>query len=199
MKQFAIPKIMEFNGWEAAALLTDFSYPWQEKSGPKTTFSAYYDNDYIYFRFVASGAKPLVYVQTNHKLEVVHSERVEIFFRKDANMSPYYCLEMDPHGRVLDYEAQFYRQFNRDWQWPDSLAIQTKMDHDGYTLEGKLSLSTLKELGVLQNNQIQIGLFRGHCTKLEEKHATIQWMSWVSPQANTPDFHIPSSFGILKL
>jgi hypothetical protein len=52
-------------------------------------------------------------VVKNDKLEVVNSERVEIFFRKDEALTPYYGLELDANGRVLDYEAEYHRKFNR--------------------------------------------------------------------------------------
>ena len=134
----------------------------------------------------------MVYVETNHKLEVIHSERVEIFFRSDEKLNPYYCLEMDPNGRVLDYEATHYRNFNRDWQWPDDLEIQTKIESDKYILTGKIKLKTLEDLKLLQGNQIQAGLYRGHCSALEGKKATLKWISWVDSKTPEPDFHVAS-------
>ncbi|MBT7815579.1 MAG: hypothetical protein HN566_02450 [Polaribacter sp.] len=199
MKKFLIKKLIDFTSWEKVTKLDDFSYPWQSEKSPVTSFSAYYDENHIYFRFVAYGSKPLVYIEDNSKLEVMHSERVEIFFRRDQKMSPYYCLEMDPHGRVLDYRANLYRKFDRDWQWPESLSIESKINEENYTVEGKISLSILNELGLINNNNIQIGLFRGHCTNLVGKVALLKWISWVDSKTQDADFHVPSAFGILKL
>ena len=199
MKQLSIPYISNFNQWEDIPKLTDFTYPWREEKVPYTSFSAYYNDAYIHFRFEAAGPSHLIYVNDNNKLEVIHSERVEIFFRSNEEMKPYYCLEMDPNGRVLDYRANYYREFERDWQWPDSLHIKTTIDETGYTLEGKLSFESLKALGVLQNDKIQIGLYRGHCTAIENNKGTIKWISWVDSKTDQPDFHVPSSFGVLNL
>lgn len=33
------------------------------------------------------------------------SDRVEIFFRTDENLNPYYCLEIDPTPRIMDFMA----------------------------------------------------------------------------------------------
>ncbi len=199
MKQFSIPKLINPSSWDEAFIVSDFSYPWQRQKAPTTQFSAYYDQSHIHFRFLAEGPRPLVFVDNNNKMEVIHSERVEIFFRSDERMQPYYCLEMDPHGRVLDYKANFYRKFDRNWQWPEPLSIETDIQDNYYTVQGKISLSMLKKLDILKNNQIQIGLFRGHCVGLKEKKASIKWISWVDSKTQEPDFHVPSSFGLLTL
>ena len=199
MKQFSIFKLENFTGWDKIDELNDFSYPWEKEESPSTTFKAYYNQNYIHFRFVASGPKPLVFVDKNHKMEVVYSERVEIFFRSNDKMNPYYILEIDPYGRVLDYKAQLHRKFDRNWQWPEPLFIETAINNKNYTVEGKISLFVLKQLDLINNCQIQIGLYRGHCTELKEKKASIKWISWIDSKTSEPDFHVPSSFGILKL
>lgn len=199
MKQILIPKITDFSSWDKAAKIDDFSYPWQKEKAPKTIFYSYYDDNYIHFRFVAFGPKPLIFVRNNNKLEVIESERVEIFFRSDDKMNPYYCLEMDPLGRVLDYKAELYRKFQRNWQWPESLMIKTTITNENYSLQGRISLNVLKELNLLKDKEIQIGLYRGHCTKIKKKKGFIKWISWIDSKTKTPDFHVPSSFGLLKL
>lgn len=199
MKQFSIPKLINFVSWDKVPKLSDFTYPWHKEESPLTTFSAYYDEKNLYFQFIAYGPEPLVFVEKNNKMEVIHSERVEMFFRADEKMHPYYCLEMDPYGRVLDYKAELYRKFNRNWQWPKPLSIETEIQDQKYTLQGKISLATLKQLNQIHNDQIQVGLFRGHCTKLEGKNAVIKWISWIDSKTPEPDFHVPSAFGILKL
>jgi len=190
MKELSISKITNFVSWDDIKSTKDFTYPWRKEASPNTSFAAYYNETHIY---------SLIYVKDNNKLEVIHSERVEIFFRIDDKMDPYYVLEMDPHGRVLDYKAKLYREFERRWQWPEPLDIKTEIGEGRYTLEGKVSLSLLKELELLKGNQIEMGLYRGHCVKLENNKGTIQWMSWVDPNTPKPDFHVPASFGIMTL
>jgi hypothetical protein len=107
----------DFN-WENAPELKKFIYPWSSGKPPGLTFRALWDEMRFYFRFDAEATDVLTYVNTNHKMEVVHSDRVEIFFCSDEKLDPYYCLEMDPLGRVLDYRTRYYRQFEYDWQWP---------------------------------------------------------------------------------
>ena len=199
MKVFSISKLGSFDNRDGISSVDDFSYSWREEKAPKTIFQAYYDDIAIHFRFLAYGPTPFVFVKDNHKLEVIHSERVEIFFRTNEKMRPYYVLEMDPRGRVLDYKANHYREFDRSWEWPDSLAIQTSMEEDYYTLQGKFKIETLKRLNLIQDNEIQIGLYRGHCTEMLNGKANVKWISWIDSGTSEPDFHVPSSFGILRL
>ncbi len=134
-------------------------------------------------------------------MEVVDSDRVEIFFRSDDRLDPYYCLEMDPLGRVLDYRASFYRKFEYEWQWPgrNQLQIKSNYAHSGYIVEGSITMASLKELNLLNNNELQAGLFRGECLKVRDPESSFSWISWIKPESVRPDFHIPSSFGVIKL
>ncbi len=187
--------------WEQANVNSDFSFPWEEKTPPKTSFRALYDNEFFYFRFDVEDDNVLTHVKDDHKMEVVDSDRVEIFFRQDEKLNPYYCLEMDARGRVLDYVTRYYRDFDYEWQWPasDNLSVKASENKEGYIVEGAISLSSLKELGLLKDNVLEAGLYRGYCMKLPNPEAELRWISWVNPAVEEPDFHIPSSFGKLEL
>jgi hypothetical protein len=183
--------------WNKALELNSFTYPWLPDNPPETRFRALWDKDNFYFRFDVVDSKILTFQQTNHKMEVVDSDRVEIFFRKDDQLAPYYCLEMYPHGRVLDYKAHYYRQFDFEWAWPgrEHLDVQSALTASGYYVEGSISLESLKQLGLLRNNELQAGLFRGQCVQLPDPESEFKWISWVQPDSDHPDFHIPSAFG----
>lgn len=199
MKKIIVKNISRFSSWNNIAQVNDFTYPWQTSLVPATSFRCYHDEQHLRFQFTAFGPKPLVYVHDNNKLEVRHSERVEIFFRSDAKMQPYYCLEMDPHGRVLDYKAIHYRKFDREWSWPDDLGIEVEQREDAYELSGRMNLTTLTKLGLLKDKQLQVGLYRGHCIDIKEDQGTIMWSTWVDPETAEPDFHVPESFGLMEL
>ena len=186
--------------WEKAGAISDFSFPWEDERAPKTEFRALYDNEYFYFKFDVEDENVLTFVKDNHKMEVVHSDRVEIFFRQDEKLDPYYCLEMDAIGRVLDYKTRYYRNFEYEWSWPGSerIVVNASETSKGYIIEGKITLSSLKELGLLNDNILQAGLYRGYCMRLPNPEGKFKWISWVNPKVDKPDFHIPSSFGLLK-
>ncbi len=187
--------------WEKANELKDFSFPWEDELAPDTSFRALYDDANFYFRFDVEDSNILTHVVVDHKMEVVNSDRVEIFFRRDEALNPYYCLEMDARGRVLDYRVNYYRKFDYEWQWPgnDNLKVIASENEYGYSVEGIISLSSLRELGLLKNSILEVGLYRAYRMQFPINQAKFKWISWVKPKADKPDFHIPSSFGILKL
>jgi Carbohydrate family 9 binding domain-like len=186
--------------WTVANVLTHFIYPWENTTAPATSFSALWDGEWLYCLYIVKDDSVITYINKNQKNETAASDRVEIFFKADDKMSPYYCLEMDATGRVLDYNAVFYRQMNYEWQWPKAqLVIKTSRTKDGYILEAVISISSLQTLGLLKDNRLQAGLFRAECTGIENGKSNLKWISWIDPKSAVPDFHIPAAFGILKL
>ena len=187
--------------WDQAALLTDFQQPWNKELAQPTSFRALWDEDYYYFFYDAIDLDIVAPGETRDKRNVLPSDRIEIFFKVNGQMNPYYCLEMDPKGRVLDYEAQYYREVDLTWSWPDGeLEVKSKIKNDGYTVEGKISLNSLRDLGILDESmQMEVGLFRGDFYRVGANQTDVRWVSWVIPEADTPDFHIPSAFGKLML
>ncbi len=186
--------------WKTANVLSDFTYPWETEPPPSTRFKALHNGEWLYCLFDVMDDNIIIYVDKNHKSDVESSCRAEIFFKRDDRLSPYYCLEIDPLGRVLDYEGEFYRKFNTSWSWPKGhLQIKTNRRQDGYTVELAISMASLNDLGLLKNKNLQAGLFRGDCLELNKNCEKFKWISWVKPDSETPDFHIPSSFGTLKL
>jgi hypothetical protein len=187
--------------WEEAINLKDFSYPWNEGAPPPMVFKALHDPEWIYgfYRVLDSDALNLS-MEENLKTAVLKSDRVEIFLRADEQMDPYYGLEMDALGRTYDFEASFYRKFNAGWSWPkEQLKVRGNINDHGYTLEFALEKSLLTKLNLLKKNKLQAGLFRGKCISLHDGEAEFKWISWVRPDSGSPDFHIPSSFGLLIL
>lgn len=187
--------------WKNAASLTDFIYPWERETPPLTSFKALHSKDWLYLLYQVKDENVQVLVKTNQKLEVIYSDRVEIFLRKNKKMTPYYGLELDPNGRVYDYEATLHRQFNDRWTWPvGQLKVSASRTADGYIVEVAIGKESLKKLGLLRGNKLEAGLFRGECSEAAVgKESNIKWISWVQPDSPTPDFHIPSAFGLLVL
>jgi hypothetical protein len=91
--------------------------------------------------------------------------------------------------------------FDDTWTWPSGhLIIKANRFEKGYSVEVAISKESLKQLGLLKGNKLEAGLFRGECTELiDGSESKIKWISWVKPDSKTPDFHIPSAFGVLIL
>ena len=188
--------------WKNATKLVDFLYPWQNKQDHGTEFMALYDSDNLYLRYVVSDRNILTFRHTDEKMEVVYGDRVEVFFTSDAKLNEYYCLEIDPNGRVLDYSAAHYRKFDRSWSWPiEQLSVQTNMSENGYIVDVTINLESLRHLGLISKNRLRAGIFRADCVELApdlEQKSKIDWISWVDPKTETPDFHVPTAFGVLQ-
>jgi hypothetical protein len=201
LKTYSALKIKHSLNWDEALVLTGFSYPWLVQSPPVMSFRALWDDARFYFRFDIEATRVRTYVHDNHKIEVMDSDRVEIFLKSDDRLDPYYCLEMDSLGRVLDYKACFYRKFDYTWQWPGTnhLQVESTLTDSGYRVNGSITLASLGQLNLIKNKELQVGLFRGECLKNRDPESRFSWISWIKPESVRPDFHIPSSFGVIKL
>lgn len=187
--------------WSMSHELTDFSYPWRKEEAPITVFRALYDETHFYFLYRATDSEIIKKSKGLGENDVVHSDRVELFFKGASTKAPYYSLELDALGRVLDTEGFFYEKVDFDWTWPmDGLEIKGSIDKKGYWVEGRISFASLRALGVYDNEGIlRTGLYRAEYVTQNDGVIRPKWISWVHPDSETPNFHIPSSFGILKL
>lgn len=186
--------------WETANTLTHFIYPWESIAPPSTSFAALWDDQWLYCLYRIQDDSINIYDINHIKREIGGSDRAEIFFKIDDKMTPYYCLEMDASGRILDYTADYYRQVHYEWQWPkDQLLVKTSKTKDGYIVEVAISISSLTSFGLLKDNRLQAGIFRAECTSIQNGKANLKWISWIDPKSPQPDFHIPAAFGVLQL
>jgi len=196
-------KIFEDSIWTSANVLEDFSQPWSNADSPKTKFLTLHNDQFLFLRFDVEDNNVLIHKESEDKMNVAQSDRVEIFYRENKKMDSYFCLEVDPNGRVLDYAASFYRKFNNNWVWPkDHILTTGKKYLNGYKVYITLSIQSLRDLRIMRKNKIQVGIYRGDCKSLpsrKQKEAEINWISWVTPKTERSDFHVSSSFGILTL
>jgi hypothetical protein len=130
---------------------------------------------------------------------VARGDRVEVFFAKDPDLEDYYCIEMAPNGKILDYTAFYYRQFNNSWDFP-KITVEARVNDGGYTIEGKIPLQVHKDLGILKENKpscFLMGVYRGEFSHSDSGNIKEEWISWIKPNTEEPDFHVPSSFASL--
>ncbi|MBK8501393.1 MAG: carbohydrate-binding family 9-like protein [Saprospiraceae bacterium] len=186
--------------WDQAAILTDFQLPWNDEIPQPTSFRALWTDSSLYLLYQVIDLDVVAPGPPKDKRGVLPSDRVEIFFKAHGEMNPYYCLELDPRARVLDYEATYYRNTNFEWMWPaGQLEVLATSTPDGYIVEARISLQSLIDLGILNDDRsIDAGLFRGDFFSINKNTTDVKWISWVHPDSEKPDFHIPSAFGKLK-
>lgn len=189
--------------WQTANVLTHFCFPWIQRTPPETEFRALWNERHLYFRYDVTDADVVLGHGTSAMEKVIGSDRVEIFFSTGPELKPYYGIEIDPRGEVLDYEATFHRQLNFEWSCV-GLDVATSRTDAGYVVEFRIPIAKFKTLNCLhQDNDgdyLIAGLYRAEFSHDPDGGPVIEdWMSWVDPDVASPDFHVPTSFGTIRL
>lgn len=186
--------------WNKASLLSDFVSPWDKKDVKKIEFKSLWDSENLYFFFKVFDNEVHVDKNDNSLDSIGNSDRVELFFRKDESLNPYYCLEIDPTPRIMDFKAMHHRNFDFEWNWPkNDINVKSEISSDYFTVEGAISLASLKKFELLKNNKIETGIYRAKFNEQDDASFEPTWISWVNPNTETPEFHTPTSFGELHL
>ncbi|WP_166385965.1 carbohydrate-binding family 9-like protein [Polaribacter sp. 11A2H] len=188
------------NIWNKADSLIDFTSPWNGNVIKKTTFKAVYNSEKIFFQFIVNDSLRHLHLSENKNDSINVSDRVELFFRSDASIDPYYCLEIDTAGRIMDFKAKPNKNFDFNWSWPsEDIFVKSSINKTNFIVEIAISLQSLEALNLLKNGIIETGIYRAKYHKQKEGTFLPTWITWVNPNTKTPNFHTPTSFGILKL
>lgn len=186
--------------WKKANSITDFSSPWDKASIKKIEFKAIHNSEKIFFQFKVDDYQVHIHSSTDKNDSINNSDRVELFFRKDASLDPYYCLEIDPLARVMDFKAKPNKNFDFNWNWSSKdIEVKSTIEPNYFIVEIGITLQSLQELGLLKNGQIETGIYRAKYNKQQDASFKPTWISWVNPNTETPNFHIATSFGLLML
>ncbi len=210
MKEFNVIRIekggLSVNGfgnhklWEKAAVISDFISPWHDEEITPIEFRALWDTEKFFFQFKVKDTSIYIDKTDNSFNSIGNSDRVELFFRKDKEMSPYYCLEIDPTPRLMDFKAFPNRRFQFDWNFSkENLLIESSMNDNGFILEGAIPIDYLKKMNLIHNNSMEVGVFRAKYTERQKGVFEPIWITWIAPESETPNFHTPSSFGVFHL
>lgn len=179
------------NNWENTPIFKNFVSPWSEQPFGETTFQ--YQNDTIWFYFlfkVIDKDIQLCDTSFNDELNVLQSDRVELFFAKDSLMQPYYTFEMDAAGRLFDARCSIISKnkklINDVWDIDKKeLQFTTVKISNGYALEGKIAMSFLRNAQLFSNNKLWCGIQRANFSATNLP----QWICAKDPLKKQPNFH----------
>ena len=182
--------------WEKANCLTDFVSPWSSDSVLKIEFRALWDQENFYFSFRVFDTDVYIDQKDDSVESICNSDRVELFFRSNDKLNPYYCLEIDPSTRLLDFYARPNKIFDYNWKWPENqIQLKSATDEISFTVAGIISITSLENLDLIHDNAIEAGVYRAKFSKDENGNYNPTWITWVNPNTPEPNFHIASSFG----
>ncbi len=167
-----------------AAEINTLHAPWDGLED-NTAFRCFSDSEWFYFTYEVEDATITLKADYQGEKDVEPEDRVEIFFSPREEMDIYWCAEMDPAGRVLDYEAKYYRVMDYGWNF-STLELASNIKENGYTLWGKISKDELRSLGVDLSN-FRMGVFRADF----RPDGSVNWYSAVPTEDKSPDFHKP--------
>lgn len=186
--------------WEEAQVLSDFCSPWHSEIIKKITFKALWDKTSLFFCFKVEDSEVHIDTTDNTITSINNSDRVELFFRSNKSLNPYYCLEIDPASRIMDFKARPNKQFDFDWNWPaKDIEVKSSITENHFIVEGKISIDSLVKFDLLKDEKLETGIYRAKYNQQKDESFVPTWITWVNPNTETPNFHIPSSFGVLKL
>ena len=186
--------------WDDANSLTDFSSPWDKEPIKKIEFKAVHNSEKIFFQFKVFDNQVHTHPSEDQNDSINNSDRVELFFRSDASLNPYYCLEIDPLARIMDFKAKPNKEFDFNWNWPmQDIEVKSTIESNYFIVEIAITLQSLKDLNLLKNGQIEIGIYRAKYKQQKDNTFQPTWVTWVNPKTETPNFHTPTSFGLLVL
>jgi hypothetical protein len=186
--------------WNQSEVLTQFISPWNPDDFSKIEFRALWDGVYLYFCFTVFDSEIHIDKKDATVECIGNSDRVELFFRPNDSLNPYYCLEIDTAARIMDFKA--YPNFNFDfkWNWPQNeIMIKSSIQKDRFVVEGAISIASLKQLDLIHENKIEAGVFRAKYKLNQVGVFEPTWITWVNPETEAPNFHIASSFGLFHL
>lgn len=186
--------------WNEANCLTNFSSPWNNEPVKKIEFKAIHNSEKIFFQFKVNDNQVYTHPSEDQNDSINNSDRVELFFRSDVSLNPYYCIEIDPLARIMDFIAKPNKEFDFNWNWPmQDIEVKSTIESNYFIVEIAITLQSLKDLNLLKNGQIETGIYRAKYKQQNDSSFEPTWITWVNPNTETPNFHTSTSFGLLTL
>lgn len=152
-----------------------------------TVFHCFNDDGMLYFFYEVEDSSLTLTENFRGEADVEPEDRVEIFFSSTYDLKEtYYCAEIDPLGRVMDYSCRYYSEMDYGWNFK-TLESWGKVTDKGYFVGGKIALQELYELGIDIRKPFYMGVFRADF----RPDGSVNWYSYVKTDDKAPNFHKP--------
>ena len=159
-----------------------------------TRFRCFADEERFYFYYEVMDSTLTLIDPYEGERTVDYEDRVEIFFSKDSLMTNYYCAEIDPLGRRMDYASSYKHPLDYEWDFK-TMRQSGNLTDEGYMVTGSVSIEELKEYGVDLAGGFYMGVFRA------DFHAdgSVNWYSAVETDDESPYFHKPDVLFLARI
>lgn len=186
--------------WKLCQPYEQFYYPPNETKSQRTEFRSFWNKDYLYFHFDIIDRNVVCDNDREKSIAVEYSDRAEIFFAIDDQLSEYFGLEIDACERMINFKSVGYRNFEPDWTFPylRRKDYQVKRLKSGYQVEGRIEIKALSQLGILKDQKLLMGVFQADFRKANSRKS-VQWKSWNEIRSEKPDFHTLDGFQLVIL
>lgn len=184
--------------WTKTNVISGFVYPWNPDKAQPITFRAMYNENSLFLAYQMVDDVVIAPDYVSGEQDLIEQDRVEIYIGADNTMDKYFCIEMDVKGRKLDYMGRFHRQFDFSWEFND-VKHKGSYTADGYQVEAAISLKALDDLGVIKDGVFYAGVYRADFHYGPDSSVVHVYSSWLDPQVDEPDFHVPASLGVFHL
>lgn len=182
--------------WDTSPQVTGLVDPWHDAQMDQTRFLTCSDNENLYLLYKVHD-EHIYCADGNEERSVDYCDRIEFFICKDEQMNEYYCLEIDPNGKVMDYRAAYHRNFDYGWTC-DIIDVGTSISNNEYLIEAAIPLEWLKEnCFISDSDEIIFGIYRAD--RRNKDDSVIDWYTWIDPGTPGPEFHVPGTLGKLIL
>lgn len=167
--------------------------PWGD-SDNTTRFSSHNTSDRFFFSFDVEDSTVLYADTVAIETGICDEDRVEIYFCQDKDLKKaYFCAEIDPLGRIMDYKAEYCRKFDYGWSF-STLEVNAGITSWGYRVNGSVSLDELRALGIDEDG-FAVGIFQADLA--QDREAV--WYSLSDSDIEEADFHCPESMLSCKM
>lgn len=197
VNEIDIDNLLSDETWSEANMISDFCMPWDTAPAQETLLRALFDDEYIYIKFNTLESDLVLLDSVSAELDLAEEDRVEVYFSYSEALDEYYCFEVDPYGRVLDYMAKFYRKFDEEWDL-DQIIVDSEISENGYVVAMAFPLKALESIKIDLSKPFYVGLYRADF-KHTKDGLKPDWVSWINPGTTKEDFHIPETFGFFSL
>lgn len=153
----------------------------------ETRFRCFADDERFYFYYEVADSTLTLMNPYEGERTVDFEDRVEIFFSKDSVMTNYFCAEIDPLGRRMDYASSYRLPLDYDWDFA-TMRQAGQLTDEGYVVAGSVSICELKKYGVDLREGFYLGVFRADF----HEDGSVNWYSAVKTDDETPYFHKPN-------